>query len=138
MKSNEWQWIWDHKSLKIEIQKGGLNNSDFLENWYTWEITSLVLNLQKLQDFDKITPESCRMHWNLMNDKEFGSRKLFKLKSRTGYQLIQTFCKIGLPQMLGPPSLFCGKFKTLRKVLLNHAECIDIYWTIMTLETKIF
>ena len=31
-KANEWQWICNHKSLKIEIQKGGENNSDFLEN----------------------------------------------------------------------------------------------------------
>ena len=59
-----------------------------------------------------------------MNEDEFGSRKLLKLKYRRGDQIIQTFCKIGSPQKLGPPSLICRYFKTLRKVLLNHAECM--------------
>ena len=29
LKSNEQQSIWVHKTFKIEIQKGGPNNSDF-------------------------------------------------------------------------------------------------------------
>ena len=74
----------------------------------------------------KSTPESCRMHWNLVNDYEVGSRKLLKLKYRRGDQIIQTFCKIGSPKKLGPSSLICRNFKTLRKVLLNHPECIHI------------
>ena len=61
-----------------------------------------------------------------MNDKEFGFRKLLKLKYRTRDQIIQTFCKIGSPQKLGPPSLICGNFKTLRKVIMDHAEFIEI------------
>ena len=59
-----------------------------------------------------------------MNDNEFRSTKLLKSKYRRGHQIIQTFCKIGSPQKLGPPSLICRYFKTLRKVLLNHAECM--------------
>ena len=62
-----------------------------------------------------------------MNHKEFGSVKLLKFKYRSGDQIIQTFFKIGSPQKLGPSSLTCRNFKTLRKVLLNHAECIEIY-----------
>ena len=31
LKSNEWQRIWVRKTFKIEIQKGGPNNSDFLQ-----------------------------------------------------------------------------------------------------------
>ena len=126
LKSNEQQSIWVHKTFKIEIQKGGPNNSDFLQNWFPPEIRSPLFNLQKFQDSEKSTPESCRMHWNLMNDDDFGSRKLLKLKYRRGDQIIQTFCKIGSPQKLGPPSLICRNFKTLKKVLLNHAECIEI------------
>ena len=66
------------------------------------------------------------MHWNLMNDDDFGSRKLLKLKYRKGDQIIQSFYKIGSPQKLGPPSLICRHFKALRKVLNNHAEYIEI------------
>ena len=61
-----------------------------------------------------------------MNDKKFGSIKILKLKYRKGDQIIQTFGKIGSTQKLGPPSIICRNFKTLRKVLLNHAECIEI------------
>ena len=128
LKSNEWWRIWVHKTFKIEIQKGGPNNSDFLQNWFPQEIRSPLFDLQKFQHYAKSTSESCRMHWNLMNDKEFGSRKLLKLKYRRGDQIIQTFCKIGSPQKLGPPSLICRNFRTLRKVLLNHAEYIEMQW----------
>ena len=96
----------------------GPNNSDFLQNWFPPEIRSPLFNLQKFQDSEKSTPESCRMHWNLMNDEEFGSRKLLKLKYRRGDQIIQTFCKIGSPQKLGPPSLICRNFKSLPKKIL--------------------
>ena len=58
-----------------------------------------------------------------MNDDEFGAREL---KYRRGDQIIQTFCKTGFPQKSGPPSFTCRNFKTLRKVLLNHAENIQI------------
>ena len=93
-KSNEWLKIWVYKTFKIEIQKGEPNNSDFLQNWFLPETRSSLLNLQKFQDIEKSTPESCRMHWNLMNDKEFRSRKRLKLKYRRGDQITQTFCKI--------------------------------------------
>ena len=61
-----------------------------------------------------------------MNDEEFGSRKLVKLKYRRGHQMIQKFCKIGSPQKLGPPSLICRNFRTLRKVLVIHAEVTEL------------
>ena len=73
---NEWRWIWVHKTFKIEIQKGGQNKEDFLQNWF--------------------------------------------------------------PQKLGPPFLICRNFKTLRRVLLNHAECIEIYWMTMNLGPENF
>ena len=60
-----------------------------------------------------------------MNDEEIVSIQLFKLKYRRGEHIIQTFCNIGSPQKLRPTSLICRNLNTLRKVLLNHAECIE-------------
>ena len=61
-----------------------------------------------------------------MNDEEFWSKTILKLKNRRGDQIIQTFCKIASPHKVGPASLICTNFKTLRKVILNHAEYIEI------------
>ena len=61
-----------------------------------------------------------------MNDEEFWSTKLLKLKYRKGDQIIQTFCKIGSPQKLSPPSLICRNIMTQGKELQNHAECIEM------------
>ena len=61
-----------------------------------------------------------------MKHEEFGSKKLLKLKYRRGDQIIQTFSKIGSTQKLGPHSLISRNFKTLRKVLLNQAESIEM------------
>ena len=46
------------------------------------EIKCPLFNLRKSQKPEKSTVESCRMHWNLMNDEEFGSFKFLKLKYR--------------------------------------------------------
>ena len=61
-----------------------------------------------------------------MNDEEFGSTELLRLKYRKGDQIIQTFCKIGSQQKLGPRSLICGNFGTLKKVFLIDAEWTEI------------
>ena len=53
-----------------------------------------------------------------MNDEEFGSVKLLKLKYRRGDQ------KIGSPPKLAPLSLICRNFKTLTKVLLNQQNAL--------------
>ena len=66
------------------------------------------------------------MHGNLMNGKEVGSIKLLKLEYRSGAKIIQTFWRIGAPQNLGPHSSISRNFKTLRKVVLNHEECIKM------------
>ena len=101
---------------------GGPNNSDILQNWFPSEIRSALFNLYKFENPERTTPEPYKIHSNLMNDKEFGSKTLLKLKNRRGDQIIQTFCKIGSPQKLGPPSLICRNFRTLRKIFLIHAE----------------
>ena len=61
-----------------------------------------------------------------MNDEEIGSRKILILKYRRADQIIQAFCKIGSPQKLAPPSLIRTNFRALRKVLVNHAEYIEM------------
>ena len=61
-----------------------------------------------------------------MNDERFKSRKFLKLKYRRGDQIIKIFYKIGSPQKLGFPSLVCTNSKTLRELLLNHVEYIEI------------
>ena len=61
-----------------------------------------------------------------MNVDDFASRKLLILKYRRNDQMIQTFYKIDSPHKLGPPFLICRNFKTLTKLLLNHAGCIEI------------
>ena len=66
------------------------------------------------------------MHWNLINDAEFVSKKLLKLKYRKENQIIQTLCKIGSTQKLDPSTLICRIFKTLWKVLLHHEKNIEI------------
>ena len=88
LKSDEWKWIWVHKTFKIEIQTGGPNNSDFLQNWAAAEIRLALFNLYKFQDSEKSTPKSCRKLWNLMDEEEIVSIKLLKLKYRRGDQII--------------------------------------------------
>ena len=128
MISTEWPRIWVPQISQIEIQKGWPNDSAVLQNWFPQEIRSPLFHLRKFKKNDKSTAESCRMHWNLLNDQEFGSLKFLKLKYRRGDQMIRPFCRIGSPKKLGPPSFIWENFKKMTKVLLNHVECIEIYW----------
>ena len=61
-----------------------------------------------------------------MNEDEFESIKLLKLKYKRWDQINQTFGKIGSPKKLAPHSLVCRIFNALKKVLLNNSECIEI------------
>ena len=61
-----------------------------------------------------------------MKDEEFGSLNLLKVKYREVGQIIQPFYKIGSLQKFGPPFLTGRNFERLRKILLNHAECIEV------------
>ena len=73
-----------------------------------------------------------------MNDEEIGSLELLRLKYRRGDQIIQTFCKIGSTQKLGPLSLISRNFKALIKILSNHAEYIEMQWTTKNLGLENF
>ena len=125
LKSNEWRIIWVHRTFKIEIQKWGPNNSDILKNCFTTQIKSPLFNFYNFENPERSTRESYKMHWNLINEEEFESKKLLKLKYRSGDQIIQTSCKIGSPRKLGHPSLICRNLKTLREVVVNCTKCIQ-------------
>ena len=114
------------KLLKFKYRRGDQIIQTFCKIGSPQKLAPPLFNFYKFQDSSKSTPESCRIHSNAMNDKEFGSRKLLKFKYRRGDQIIQTFCKIGSPQKLAPPSLICTNFRTHRKVVLNHAEYIEM------------
>ena len=62
LKCNERQRIWVDRTFKIEIQKGGPNNSDILQNWFPPEIRSPLFNLQKFENPERTTSESYKMH----------------------------------------------------------------------------
>ena len=82
LKSNEWRYIWVNKTFKTKIQKRDPNNPDFLQNWFPPEIRFPLSNLNKSQSSEESTRHSCSLHWNLMNDDEFGCTKLLKFKHR--------------------------------------------------------
>ena len=126
LKSNEWRKIFVHKTIKIEIQKRGPNNSDFLQNCFHREIRSPFFNLTKFRKSYKSSSESYWMHWYLMNDEGFSSLKVLKVYYRRRDQIIQSFCRIDSPpkKKLGAQSLIRRNSKSLRKVPLNQAGCI--------------
>ena len=129
--SNEWCRIWVHRTSKIVIQKRGPNHWGILKNWFLPKIRSPLFNLKKFENPDRSTPESYKMDWKLIHGEEFGSKKLLKLKSRRGDQIVQKFCKVGLSQKLGPANLICRNLKTLKEVLLNHKK---MHWKLINVE----
>ena len=52
--------------------------------------------------------------------------KTFKIEIQEGGPSNLDFLENSFPEKLGPPSLICRNFNTLRKPRVNHAECIDI------------
>ena len=62
------------KLLKLKHRRGE-NNYAVLQNWFPQQIRLLLFNLRKFKKSEERTSKSCRMHRNLMNNKEFGSNK---------------------------------------------------------------
>ena len=58
LKYNEWRKIWVHKTFKIETQKVGPKNSDFLQNWFPPETWSPLFTLKKFEKLNKNSSES--------------------------------------------------------------------------------
>ena len=54
LKSNEWRKIWVHRNFKIEIQKGGPNKLDILQNSFPPEISTPLFNLKKFRTLRKV------------------------------------------------------------------------------------
>ena len=63
-----------------------------------------------------------------MNDKEFGSIDLLRLKYKRGDQIIQPFCKIGSLQKLDPPLCNLCKFENPER---SNPESYKMHWNLM-------
>ena len=116
------------KLLKFKYRRGDQIIQLFCRIGSPQEIRSPLFNLMNFQKAEKSTAESCRMNWNLMNDKEFGSFKLLKLKYRTGDQIIQQFCRIGSPQEIRSP-LF--NLKKIGKPDKSTTASCRMQWNLM-------
>ena len=115
-------WCWMHwilmndqeygsfKFLKSKYRRGDKIIQPFCRIGSPQAITSPLFNLKKFWKTEKSTAESCRIHWNLISDEEFGSFKVLKSKYRSGDQLIQPFCRIGSSQEIRLPLFNLKKF----------------------------
>ena len=116
------------KFLKLKYRRGDEIIQLFWRIVSSQEMRSPLFNLRKFQKAEKSTAESYRMHWNLMNNKEFGSFKLLKFKYRRGHQLIQLFCRIGSPLEIRSPLFNLRKFQKPEK---SMAESCRRDWNLM-------
>ena len=100
----------------IEIQKEGDQIiQTFCKIGSPQKLGPLIFNLQKFQDCQKTSPDSWRNDWNLVNDEEFGSIEILRLKYRRGDQIILTFCKIRSSQKLHLPIFNLQKLQDSEK-----------------------
>ena len=116
------------KLLKLKYRRGGQIVQPFWRIGSPQEIRSPLFYLKKLQKPEKSTAESCKMHWNLMNDEQFGSFKLLKLKYRRGDQIIQPFCRTDSLQELRSPLFYLKKFQKSEKSTTGSRR---IYWNVI-------
>ena len=92
------------------------------------EIVLPLFNMRKFSKTDKSTSESCRMHWNLINDEKFGLFKCLILKKRMGEQIIQPFCRIGSPQQIRATDFNLSKFSKTDK---STCKSCRMHWSLM-------
>ena len=116
------------KLLKLKYRRGDQIIQTFCKIGSHPQIWSHLVNLWKFQNSEKSTPQSCGMHWNLMNDKKFGSIKLLKLKYRRGDQIIQTFCKIGPSPQIWSHLVNLWKFQNSEK---STPQSCGMHWNLM-------
>ena len=90
---------------KLKYTRGDQIIQPFCRIGSPQEIRFPLFNLRKFQKTEKTTAESCRIDWNLLDDKEPGFVEFLKLIYRKGDQIIQPFCRIGYPQEMRSPSL---------------------------------
>ena len=68
------------KFLKLKYRRGDQIIKIFYKIGSPQKLGPPLFNLEKFQDSGRATDESCKMHWNLMNEEEIGSIKFLKLK----------------------------------------------------------
>ena len=116
------------KLLKLKYRRGHQISQPFCRIGSPQEIMFALFNLWKFRKSEKGTHESCRMHQNLVNDKQFGSFKLLKLKYRRGEQIIQPFCRIVSPKIKDPTLLNLWKFQNSEN---STPESYIMHWDLM-------
>ena len=116
------------KLLKLRYSRVGQIIQPFCRIGSPKEIKSPFFNMWKFQKLEKSTAELCRMHWNLMNDEEFGSSNFLKLKERTRDQIIQPFWRIGYPEEIRSTLFILTKFQKVEK---STAESFRMHWNVM-------
>ena len=57
----------------------------------------------------------------------------FKIEIQRRDQIILTICRICSTKKSGPPSLTCKNYRCVTAALLNHTECIEMYWMMKNL-----
>ena len=92
------------------------------------EIMSPVFNSKKFSKTNKSIAGSCRMHWNLIKDEDFGSFKCLKLNYRRWEQIIQPFCRIGCPKEIRSSVFNLTKFSKTDK---RTSESCRVHWNLM-------
>ena len=117
--------------LKLKDRRGHQRIQLFCRIASPKEIRLPLLNFRKFWNLDKRTAESCRIHWKLMNAKEFGSFKFLKFKYIREVQIIQLFWRIGSPQEIRSPLFNLRKFQKLQK---STAESCKMHWNLMNEE----
>ena len=113
--------------LKFKYRRGHQIIPAFCRIGSPQEIRSPLFNLMNFQKPEKSTAESCRRHWDLMNDEKFGSFELLKLKYRRGDEIIQQFCRIGSPREIRSPLFNLRKFEKPEK---STAESCRTHWNL--------
>ena len=113
--------------LKLKYRRGDQIIQLFCRIGSPQEIRSPLFYLKKLQKHEKSTTPSCRIHWNLLNDKKFGSFKLVKLKYRRGDQIIQPLWKIASSQEIRSPLFNLNKFQKPEKSTTASSR---IHWNL--------
>ena len=108
LKSNEWRTIWARKTFKIEMQKGGPNNSDFLQNWFPPEIRSPPPPLFNLYNFKTLKNLLWIMRNALISNEWpwIWVHKTFKIQIQKMGPKNSNFLQNWFPQKLGTPVQF--------------------------------
>ena len=116
------------KFLEWKYRKGNQIIQPFCRIGSPQEIRSPLFNFREFQKNEKSTGESCRTHWNLMNDEEFGSFQFLELKYRRGDQIFQPFCRICSHQEIRSTLFNLKKFQKIEK---STGESVGTHWSAM-------